>query len=145
MWNSNSLISWLIVRSGLDIDAIHASAGGRAPAGMLGLSWPAANRWVQKDGRELTLPLRTKEGELKELARHRLRLADVVRKQRAKLRPERLVGVSASAGVEVEPEEHRNEHGRHHQTVLEEGEVTHRDKAEPTKNEKNDRQHRHRR
>jgi hypothetical protein len=31
MWNSNSLISWLIVRSGLDIDAIHPPAGGRAP------------------------------------------------------------------------------------------------------------------
>jgi hypothetical protein len=29
--------------------------------------------------------------------------------------------------------------------VLEEGEVTHRDKAEPTENEKDDSQHRHRR
>jgi hypothetical protein len=31
MWNSNSLTSWLIVRSGLDIDAFHPPAGGRAP------------------------------------------------------------------------------------------------------------------
>ena len=31
MWNSNSLISWLIARSGLDVDAVHPPAGGRAP------------------------------------------------------------------------------------------------------------------
>jgi len=31
MWNSNSLISWLITRSGLDVDSIHPPRGGRAP------------------------------------------------------------------------------------------------------------------
>ena len=31
MWNSNSLTSWLIVRSGLDIEAVHPPVGGRAP------------------------------------------------------------------------------------------------------------------
>jgi len=31
MWNSNSLISWLIARSGLDVDIVHPPAGGRAP------------------------------------------------------------------------------------------------------------------
>jgi hypothetical protein len=31
MWNSNSLVSWLIVRSGLDCDAVAPPAGGRAP------------------------------------------------------------------------------------------------------------------
>jgi hypothetical protein len=31
MWNSNSLISWLITRSSLDVDAIHPPTGGRAP------------------------------------------------------------------------------------------------------------------
>lgn len=31
MWNSNSLISWLIARSGLDAEAIPLPAGGRAP------------------------------------------------------------------------------------------------------------------
>ena len=31
MWNSNSLISWLIVRSGLDVDSVRPPAGGRAP------------------------------------------------------------------------------------------------------------------
>ena len=31
MWNSNSLISWLIVKSGLDVAAIRLPEGGRAP------------------------------------------------------------------------------------------------------------------
>jgi hypothetical protein len=31
MWNSNSLISWLIARAGLDIDTVQPPAGGRAP------------------------------------------------------------------------------------------------------------------
>jgi hypothetical protein len=37
MWNSNSLISWLIVRSGLDADTIHPPTGGRAPGWEAGL------------------------------------------------------------------------------------------------------------
>jgi hypothetical protein len=31
MWNSNSLISWLIVRAALDVDTVRPPAGGRAP------------------------------------------------------------------------------------------------------------------
>jgi hypothetical protein len=31
MWNSNSFISWLLVRSGFDASATHPPAGGRAP------------------------------------------------------------------------------------------------------------------
>jgi hypothetical protein len=31
MWNSNSLISWLLVRSGLEVDSVRPPAGGRAP------------------------------------------------------------------------------------------------------------------
>jgi hypothetical protein len=31
MWNSNSLVSWLIVRSGLAIEEIEPPPGGRAP------------------------------------------------------------------------------------------------------------------
>ena len=31
MWNSNSVISWLLAGAGLDTDAIHPPAGGRAP------------------------------------------------------------------------------------------------------------------
>lgn len=38
MWNSNSLISWLIVRSGLDIAAIEPPAGGRAPGWTAGIT-----------------------------------------------------------------------------------------------------------
>lgn len=37
MWNSNSLISWLIARSGLDVDAIRPPAGGRAPGWKAGI------------------------------------------------------------------------------------------------------------
>jgi hypothetical protein len=37
MWNCNSLISWLISRSGLDPDSIRLPAGGRAPGWSSGL------------------------------------------------------------------------------------------------------------
>jgi hypothetical protein len=37
MWNSNSVISWLLARSGLPADAIGPPAGGRAPGWQAGL------------------------------------------------------------------------------------------------------------
>jgi hypothetical protein len=37
MWNSNSLISWLIARSGLQVESIRPPAGGRAPGWDSGL------------------------------------------------------------------------------------------------------------
>jgi hypothetical protein len=37
MWNSNSLIAWLLARSGHDTDAIHLPVGGRAPGWTAGL------------------------------------------------------------------------------------------------------------
>ena len=37
MWNSNSLISWLIARSGLHVESVHPPAGGRAPGWDAGL------------------------------------------------------------------------------------------------------------
>jgi hypothetical protein len=37
MWNSNSIIAWLLARSGLDIDSIHPPARGRAPGWDAGL------------------------------------------------------------------------------------------------------------
>ncbi len=37
MWNSNSFISWLLERSGLDAESIHPPAGGRAPGWHAGL------------------------------------------------------------------------------------------------------------
>jgi hypothetical protein len=37
MWNSNSVIAWLIARSGMDIDSIHPPTAGRAPGWHAGL------------------------------------------------------------------------------------------------------------
>jgi hypothetical protein len=38
MWNSNSMIAWLIARTGLDVDAIKPPAGGRAPGWNAGVA-----------------------------------------------------------------------------------------------------------
>jgi hypothetical protein len=38
MWNSNSVISWLLARSGLPTDPIHPPPGGRAPGWTAGLT-----------------------------------------------------------------------------------------------------------
>jgi hypothetical protein len=38
MWNSNSLVSWLIVCSGLDCDAVSPPTGGRAPGWEAGVA-----------------------------------------------------------------------------------------------------------
>jgi hypothetical protein len=35
MWNSNSVVSWLMARGGLDVESVHPPLGGRAPG------WPA--------------------------------------------------------------------------------------------------------
>jgi hypothetical protein len=48
MWNSNSFISWLLVRSGLDTSSIHPPAGGRAPGWHAGLV--VAQRQMQEAG-----------------------------------------------------------------------------------------------
>ncbi|MGA8417769.1 MAG: hypothetical protein WB808_14280 [Candidatus Dormiibacterota bacterium] len=37
MWNSNSVVSWLLARAGLNVDAIRPPAGGRAPGWKAGL------------------------------------------------------------------------------------------------------------
>jgi hypothetical protein len=37
MWNSNSLASWLIARSGIDVEAIDPPQGGRAPGWRAGI------------------------------------------------------------------------------------------------------------
>jgi hypothetical protein len=37
MWNSNSIVSWLVVRSGLPIEGIQPPAGGRAPGWNAGI------------------------------------------------------------------------------------------------------------
>jgi hypothetical protein len=43
MWNSNSVIAWLLARSGLPTDVIRPPAGGRAPGWQAGLA--VAHRW----------------------------------------------------------------------------------------------------
>jgi hypothetical protein len=37
MWNSNSVIAWVIARSGIDVESIQPPAGGRAPGWRAGL------------------------------------------------------------------------------------------------------------
>jgi hypothetical protein len=37
MWNSNSVIAWLLTRSGIDTKSIHTPTGGRAPGWQAGL------------------------------------------------------------------------------------------------------------
>jgi hypothetical protein len=38
MWNSNSVVAWALARTGHDMDAIRAPAGGRAPGWQAGLA-----------------------------------------------------------------------------------------------------------
>jgi hypothetical protein len=38
MWNSNSTISWLLARSGLDVESIQLPSGGRAPGWNAGIT-----------------------------------------------------------------------------------------------------------
>jgi hypothetical protein len=37
MWNSNSVIAWVIANSGIDTESIRPPAGGRAPGWQAGL------------------------------------------------------------------------------------------------------------
>jgi hypothetical protein len=37
MWNSNSLVSWLLTRTGLDVDSVRLPQGGRAPGWRSGI------------------------------------------------------------------------------------------------------------
>ncbi len=37
MWNSNSIVSWLVTTSGLDVESIRPPAGGRAPGWTAGI------------------------------------------------------------------------------------------------------------
>ena len=47
MWNSNSVISWVVARSGIDVDAVAPPAGGRAPGWHAGLV--VARRQLERD------------------------------------------------------------------------------------------------
>jgi hypothetical protein len=48
MWNSNSLVSWLITRCGLDVESIHPPSGGRAPGWHAGIA--TARRQLEATG-----------------------------------------------------------------------------------------------
>src|ERR671924_654705 len=50
MWNSNSLISWLIARAALDVESVHPPAGGRAPGWNAGVV--VARRQARPDLRQ---------------------------------------------------------------------------------------------
>jgi hypothetical protein len=52
MWNSNSIISWLIARTGLQVAAVHPPAGGRAPGWRAGLVVAHRQRALAAGGRE---------------------------------------------------------------------------------------------
>jgi hypothetical protein len=56
MWNSNSLISWLIARAGLNIDTVHPPAGGRAPGWDAGITVARRQDTTSRDLRESTVP-----------------------------------------------------------------------------------------
>lgn len=69
-WNSNSVVAWLLARSGLPTDAIRPPAGGRAPGSAAGLvvarpqggpttGGPGA---VQADAGAAGMPLRARAG-----------------------------------------------------------------------------------
>jgi hypothetical protein len=45
MWNSNSVVSWLLARSGLPTDAIRPPAGGRAPGWKAGVVTARLQLW----------------------------------------------------------------------------------------------------
>jgi hypothetical protein len=38
MWNSNSVVSWLVTASGLDVESIRPPARGRAPGWSAGIA-----------------------------------------------------------------------------------------------------------
>jgi hypothetical protein len=69
MWNSNSVISWLLARSGLRVEAISPPAGGRAPGWKAGLVAARrsgelarhAARWDDAGARVSPATLRTDE------------------------------------------------------------------------------------
>jgi hypothetical protein len=44
MWNSNSVISWLLARSGVDVEGLDPPAGGRAPGWSTGIHQAAMPR-----------------------------------------------------------------------------------------------------
>jgi hypothetical protein len=48
MWNSNSIIAWVVARSGLDAGSIHPPPGGRAPGWGAGVEVARRSQPIQK-------------------------------------------------------------------------------------------------
>ena len=61
MWNSNSLVSWLLARSGHDLTTVTPPAGGRAPGWSAGLV-VAAREASAKDEPTPTAPRAARDG-----------------------------------------------------------------------------------
>jgi hypothetical protein len=61
MWNSNSTISWLIVRSGLDVDSIQLPPGGRARGWRAGIVVARRRQQADQRRRRSTQPAATPE------------------------------------------------------------------------------------
>jgi hypothetical protein len=61
MWNSNSLISWLIARCGLDVASIQPPAGGRAPGWQAGIA-VARRQQAQADQPRVAASVSTARG-----------------------------------------------------------------------------------
>jgi hypothetical protein len=57
MWNSNSVISWLIARSGLDVESIQPPLGGRAPGWRAGIVMARRQQAQQAHARVTAEPL----------------------------------------------------------------------------------------
>ena len=70
MWNSNSVVAWLLTRTGLPADAIHPPTGGRAPGWHAGIV--TARRWDDRPVLEVVgghPPRRGRAGQLRRWAR----------------------------------------------------------------------------
>jgi hypothetical protein len=60
MWNSNSVISWVLSRSGIDVEALHPPPGGRAPGWRAGVAVAGRQARSRSDGcteRTISSPL----------------------------------------------------------------------------------------
>jgi hypothetical protein len=62
MWNSNSLIAWLLARTGIAVDEIHPPAGGRAPGWDAGVVVARRQAHVATSCRRPAAPARARTG-----------------------------------------------------------------------------------
>ena len=70
MWNSNSVIAWLLERAGVDAASIRPPAGGRAPGWSAGVAVARTSRRLVQGRRETAPELRRHRVVLPQLAEH---------------------------------------------------------------------------